>query len=78
MNAIKDECPAAEGQQLFPIDKLRYFAQENVNKFYGSKKGLFRVNAIKLNDMWIEYKGNVYFPCNRSNSTLETVFKIVF
>ena len=60
MNAIKYKCPSAEGKQLFPIDKLRYFAQENVSKIYGSKKGLFRVNAIKLNGMWIEYNGKYY------------------
>ena len=62
MEAI-DECPAAAGgsvsQQLFPIDKLRYFSQEKVSQFYGSKRGLFRVNAMKMNDVWIQYQGTI-------------------
>ena len=45
-------CSGDDNQELIPVDKLRYFHEENVNIIDGDEKGLFRINAIKHDGKW--------------------------
>ena len=43
-------------QNLMTIEKLRYFHREGVRRIYG--RGLWRVNAIKNGNKWMEFVNN--------------------
>ena len=43
-------------QNLITIEKLRYFHREGVRRIYG--RGLWRVNAIKNGNKWMEFVDN--------------------
>ena len=48
-------CSHKDKQELISVDKLRYFHKEHVSTINGDEKGLFRINAIKYDDIWYEY-----------------------